>query len=331
MSIIYKRIRERREELGLSQDDLAKRMGYKSRSSINKIEMGTNDIPQSKIDAFAVALDTTAAWLMGYDSAEEKKFHSVESVAYRITTLMNFRDLSMADLARLTQTDEEELYDYIHNTPDSKFNYNDKKLHEIAKALDVNGIDVFFGFNTFSENAVENYINFLLDKINNKLPLAKRENDILLRYFNSVNNDEFLSYPDVIPDPGFKKVPLLGMIAHGDPALALDFTEEMIAMPDILHIGFAVRCNGDALNGARILDGDIIYIQEQDIVNNGELAAVVIDGKMELKRVYKDTDSDILTLMAENAAIPPMIFQGDQLKKVRIVGKVVGFFSSQIK
>ena len=64
---IYKRIRARREELGLSQEELAARMGYKSKSSINKIEMGINDIPQSKVLAFARALDTTTAYLMGCD------------------------------------------------------------------------------------------------------------------------------------------------------------------------------------------------------------------------------------------------------------------------
>lgn len=71
MSDIYKRIRTRREELNLSQEELAKKMGYKSRSSINKIEMGENDIPQSKVEAFAKALDTTPAYLMGWDESRE--------------------------------------------------------------------------------------------------------------------------------------------------------------------------------------------------------------------------------------------------------------------
>ncbi|MEQ2867694.1 MAG: helix-turn-helix domain-containing protein [Selenomonas noxia] len=66
---IYKRIRTRREELGISQEELAKRMGYKSRSSINKIEKGENDIPQSKIVAFAQALQTTAEALMGWEQS----------------------------------------------------------------------------------------------------------------------------------------------------------------------------------------------------------------------------------------------------------------------
>lgn len=72
MSDIYKRIRTRREELGLSQEELAARMGYKSKSSINKIEMGVNDIPQSKVLAFAKALDTTTAYLMGVDEDKER-------------------------------------------------------------------------------------------------------------------------------------------------------------------------------------------------------------------------------------------------------------------
>ena len=67
---LYKRIRQRRETLGLSQEELAKKLGYKSRSSINKIEKGENDIPQSKIVAFAEALNTTPEYLMGWsDSA----------------------------------------------------------------------------------------------------------------------------------------------------------------------------------------------------------------------------------------------------------------------
>lgn len=66
MSELYKRIKIRREELGLSQDELAKKIGYKSRSTIAKIESGENDIPQAKIKAFADALDTTPSELMGW-------------------------------------------------------------------------------------------------------------------------------------------------------------------------------------------------------------------------------------------------------------------------
>ena len=64
------RIAARRIELGMSQDELARRLGYKSRSTVQKIEAGINDITQSKVVKFAEALDTTPAYIMGWD--EEK-------------------------------------------------------------------------------------------------------------------------------------------------------------------------------------------------------------------------------------------------------------------
>lgn len=64
---IYDRIRKRREELGMSQQELADKLGYKSRSAINKIEQGLRDINQSKVVAFANALHTTPAYLVGWN------------------------------------------------------------------------------------------------------------------------------------------------------------------------------------------------------------------------------------------------------------------------
>lgn len=72
MSTIYERIKERRLELGLTVEDLAKKMGYKDKSSISKIENGKADIPQSKVMAFARALETTTAYLMGIDEEKER-------------------------------------------------------------------------------------------------------------------------------------------------------------------------------------------------------------------------------------------------------------------
>lgn len=69
---IGKRIKECREALGMTQDELAQKTGYKSRSSINKIEKGGNDLPQSKIVCFAKVLNTTPAHLMGWDSEVEE-------------------------------------------------------------------------------------------------------------------------------------------------------------------------------------------------------------------------------------------------------------------
>lgn len=69
MSNLYINIKRRREELKMSQTELAKKLGYKDRSTIAKIESGENDLTQPKISAFAEALQTTPAWLMGWEDS----------------------------------------------------------------------------------------------------------------------------------------------------------------------------------------------------------------------------------------------------------------------
>lgn len=77
MNIVGKNIKNKRIELGLTQQELAKKLGYKSKSTINKIEKGINDISQSKLSDIAKALDTTPIKLMGKEerilSNNEKK------------------------------------------------------------------------------------------------------------------------------------------------------------------------------------------------------------------------------------------------------------------
>ena len=83
------RIKERREYLKMSQDDLAKKLGYKSRSSINKIERDASGLPQSKIVAIANALNTTPAYIMGWESDKpetSKKIDAATDVLIRMET-----------------------------------------------------------------------------------------------------------------------------------------------------------------------------------------------------------------------------------------------------
>ena len=71
MSTVGENILLMRKRLGWTQEELATKMGYKSKSTINKIELGINDIPQSKIVKFAEVLGTTPAHLMGWNDEEE--------------------------------------------------------------------------------------------------------------------------------------------------------------------------------------------------------------------------------------------------------------------
>lgn len=80
---VYERIRQRRLELGMSQEELAKKLGYKSRSSINKIELGKSDAQLSKIADIAKALETTPGYLMGWSESSTPHVLQDEKVAYR--------------------------------------------------------------------------------------------------------------------------------------------------------------------------------------------------------------------------------------------------------
>lgn len=137
-------------------------------------------------------------------------------------------------------------------------------------------------------------------------------------------------FPNIFPLPKTKKVPLLGTIACGEPILATENIESYVDMDADIHADFALRCQGDSMINARIMDGDIVYIRKQDMVENGEIAAVLMDDCSEsqatLKRVYISDDK--IRLCAENPNYQDMIFFENDMNKVRIIGKAIAFLST---
>ena len=139
------------------------------------------------------------------------------------------------------------------------------------------------------------------------------------------SSTDLFSIPGIEPLPKTKKVPRLGTIACGDPILAVENIEEYDQAPDNIHCDFTLVCKGDSMTGARILDGDIVYIRMQPDVEDGEIAAVLIGDEATLKRVRRANGQ--LILWPENPAYSPMVFAGSQLADVRILGKAVAFLS----
>ena len=148
--------------------------------------------------------------------------------------------------------------------------------------------------------------------------------DLDVHYFLSDSEDIPVAR-NIISMPKMKKIPLIGDIACGTPILAVQNIEDYIDLPEHVHADFALRCEGDSMINARIHDGDVVYIRQQPTVNNGEIAAVLIDNEATLKRVYISKDSIIL--QPENPLYNPMSFVGGQLENVRIIGKAMAFTS----
>ena len=99
------------------------------------------------------------------------------------------------------------------------------------------------------------------------------------------STDDLYSIPGINPIPKTYKRPRLGTIACGEPILAEENIETYDDIPDNIKCDFTLVCKGDSMINARINDGDIVYIKQQSQVDNGEIAAVLIDNESTLKRV----------------------------------------------
>lgn len=204
---IGNRIKNKRIELNMTQEELALKSGYTSRSSVNKIELGLVDIPQSKIASIASALGVSPAYLL-------------------------FGDV-------------------------------------------------------------------FTDKDNSEL--------------RPVN---------------LKRFPMLGEIACGKPIFANEEHETYIDASADIKADFCLTAKGDSMVGARIHNGDVVFIKEQSIVDNGQIAAVIIDNDVTLKRWYFYPDKKKLILQAENPNYEPFVFIGEELNNIRCLGRAVSFMSN---
>ena len=127
-----------------------------------------------------------------------------------------------------------------------------------------------------------------------------------------------------------KKFPLLGEIACGEPIFANEDRESYVLAGTNINADFCLKAAGDSMIGARILDGDIVFVKRQDIVDDGDIAAVIIDNEATLKRVYYERNKNRLTLQSENPKYRPFSYEGEELNHIKILGKAVAFQSDVI-
>ena len=127
-----------------------------------------------------------------------------------------------------------------------------------------------------------------------------------------------------------KRIPLLGEIACGEPIFCNEDRESYIAAGTDVHADFCLKARGDSMTGARIMDGDVVFIQKDAELVNGGIYAVEIDDEATLKRVYYDETAQELRLLAENPKYPTMVYSGERLAHVHLLGKAIAFQSDVI-
>lgn len=126
--------------------------------------------------------------------------------------------------------------------------------------------------------------------------------------------------------PHTRRVPRLGRIAYGEPILADGNIEGYDEVPEYIHCDFTLICKGESMINARIFNGDIVCIRQQDEVENGEIAAIRVDNEeATLKRFRKFEDR--IVLEPENPTCTPFVFWGEEMARVHVLGKATHFIS----
>lgn len=168
-----------------------------------------------------------------------------------------------------------------------------------------------------STSAISDYVNAKtlmspgnVQLISDALDVQKSDIDPTFRGTSPLNYE---------PVTNLVKLPLVGKISCGNGIIAFEEIEGYESTPkDWLNGGeyFYLRAKGDSMTGARIYDGDLLLIRKQPEVEDGEIAAVIINDEAVLKRVYKRNGT--LILQSENQKYPPIIASG----QVQIIGKL---------
>lgn len=129
---------------------------------------------------------------------------------------------------------------------------------------------------------------------------------------------------NILPMPNLVKKPRLGVIACGEPILAEQNIQAYDEIPDWVKCDFTLVCKGDSMIGAHIVDGSVVCIRSQPEVEDGEIAAVLIDDlecEATLKRVKYYPDH--IELRPENPSFRPLSFWDEEMNRVRVIGKAV--------
>lgn len=164
----------------------------------------------------------------------------------------------------------------------------------------------------------------LVDLSQSKIAAFAKAFSVTPAYLMGITDDTAASLPNnVVSISKMSKVPLIGQIACGEPILAEENIEDYVDLPRHIRADFALTCRGDSMINAGIREGDVVYIRKQERVENGQIAAVLIDDEATLKRFYYDGDS--IRLIAENPSFPTKIYVGEEMNCVHIIGLAVGY------
>lgn len=197
--------------------------------------------------------------------------------------------------------------------------------------------------NNMSMEELKNILNYKYDLNISKSMISRWENhkseplntylSAYAREFNLDMNDllDIEDKNDLSNIPGIKiikkfvTVPVLGEIACGEPIFCNQNYDNILQIDaDLGKPDFSLTAKGDSMIDVGINDGDIVFFKNTSVVENGKIAAVIIDNTTTLKRFFKN-DHEII-LQPENKSYSPIIIREDDGQDVRVLGEMVGMY-----
>ena len=194
----------------------------------------------------------------------------------------------------------------------------------IIKHLDQEGIpptldEIAVNFNYKSINTVRDHLRLIAKKEYIRVYPGKSRGIQVLKSLDDMRPEQ-LSCHD--------QIPIIGKIAAGEPILASQEAEDYLKVPtDFLGSGeyFALHITGDSMKNIGIHSGDIAIIRHQSMVDNGEVAAVILEDEATLKRFFKYTDR--VELQSENPDFHNIVIPKSDNNHIRIAGKLAGLLT----
>ncbi|MCR5730970.1 MAG: helix-turn-helix domain-containing protein [Ruminococcus sp.] len=201
---------------------------------------------------------------------------------------------------------------------------------ELAKALGLNKSTIQRYENAKIEKIKLPVIDAIAQKLNVNPEWLSNKTDVRTSYLSNEKDSlaELMQKYDNIKPIKLKRFPMLGEIACGKPIFADEDREHYIMADMDIDADFCLTAKGDSMINARIYNGDIVFIKEMPMVENGDIAAVIIEDEATLKRVYYYPEKGKLILNPENPSCEPLVYIGDELNYIRILGKAVYFMSA---
>ena len=188
---------------------------------------------------------------------------------------------------------------------------------QLAELLGKNRATVY----RYESNEIENLPTSIL------VPLAKALKTTPAYLMGWVDTNPSVDMPSGSYPVVKRRYPVLGSVACGEPILMSEEVELFTTSVSEVNADFVLIAKGDSMIGARIHDGDAVFIRKQPTVENGEIAAVAIDDEVQLKRVYYDPEARMITVMSENPKFAPKTYAAEYLDRIKILGKAVAFQS----